>query len=383
MSQVHGRVAPGLDAVRDAFAENFADLDEVGGAFAVYHHGQPIVDLWGGTARVDSGEPWVEETATNVFSVTKALVATCAHLLVQRGAIDIDAHVSAYWPAFGSGGKRTITVRQLLSHQAGLAALDIPMTIEEAAAWQPVIAAIESQEPNWEPGTAHGYHGVSFGWLVGELVRRVSGKSIGAFLEAEIAGPLGLEMWIGLPGDHARPVADLIPPPPADPSQLDDFMRSVFDPTTLTGRAFLNPPIYPLDHNTALIRQAEVPSSNGIMTARALAKLYAALIGDVGGVRLLSTDSLALATEPQAVGRDCILLVDSAFSLGYMRPSPKEPMGGRASSFGHPGAGGSTGLADPAVGLAFGYVTNKMQRHPATDPRAARLIDATYASLGL
>src|SRR4051812_35838374 len=210
MAEIGGHVEPGFEAVREAFANNFEEHGEGGASYAFYVDGAPVVDLWGG-ARTDTGAPYDGNTLQVVFSSTKGAAAACAHLLAQRGELDLDAPVVRYWPEFGQAGKEHIPVRWLLSHQAGLPTIDAALTREEALAWEPVIHALEVQKPYWEPGVAHGYHAITYGHLVGEVVRRVDGRSLGTFFQEEFAEPLGLEFWIGLPEEHEPRVAPMIP----------------------------------------------------------------------------------------------------------------------------------------------------------------------------
>jgi CubicO group peptidase (beta-lactamase class C family) len=385
VGEIDGWVAPGFGAVRDAFAANFASGAEVGAAFAVYHRGEKVVDLWGGTADRATGRPWEERTIVLVFSTTKGATATCAHLLAARGALDLDAPVVRYWPEFGSAGKEGVTVAHLLSHEAGLAWVDEPMALEDALAWDPVVAALARQAPHWPPGTEHGYHALTFGWLVGEVVRRVSGRSIGAFFAEEVAGPLGLDFWIGLPEAEEPRVAPLVTPEVTGDGEVQAAMAAVLGPGTELGRAlsapggaFARTEVF----NTRAVRAAEVPAANGVGDARSVARMYAALIGEVDGVRLLAPDHLARATARRTRGPDRILLgMDIQFGLGFMVRSGVAAIGG-PRSFGHFGAGGSMGWADPDADLAFGYVMNRMHLGLTGDLRSIRLVEATYAAVG-
>ncbi len=199
MTTIEGWVAPGFEAVRGAFQSNFDDGSEAGAAYAAYHHGHKVVDLWGGVADVTTGRPWNEDTLVLVYSTTKGVTAMCANRLAQEGRIEVEAPVSTYWPEFAQAGKEQVTVADLLSHKAGLAWVDGSMTPDEVFAWDPVVAALEAQAPSWPPGSAHGYHATTYGWLVGEVVRRVTGRSVGTYLRQEITGPLGADFFIGLP----------------------------------------------------------------------------------------------------------------------------------------------------------------------------------------
>jgi CubicO group peptidase (beta-lactamase class C family) len=388
--EIQGTVAEGFEGVREAFAANVAQRGERGAAFALYRDGRPVVDLWGGSADADSaddtGRPWTAGTAQVLRSATKGMSTAVVLLLVQQGLLDLDAPVGSYWPEFKAAGKEQVTVRQLMSHQAGLPALDLPLTVAQAADGTSGPQAVAAQRPFWEPGTAHGYSPHTFSWSVGELVRRVTGRSAGTVLAEEVARPLGLELWLGLPAAERQRVGRLgpvEPPAPADGAGLrfrprQDVADAWADPGSLTRRAFGT--VFPApDENDPLWRAAELPGANGVGTARALARGYAALIGDVdGGRRLLRPETLAAATAEQASGPDRVLIARTRFGIGFMLHGPAAPMTSPAA-FGHPGRGGSLGFADPDLGIGFGYVTNGMQPTVTSDPRAQALVRAVRA----
>ncbi|MEU1994350.1 serine hydrolase domain-containing protein [Nocardia gamkensis] len=380
---VEGTVATGYQAVREAFAANFTEHGEVGGAVCVYRDGQPVVDLWGGSADPGAGRPWQRDTLQLVYSATKGVVATIAHLLAQRGELDLDAPVTRYWPEFAAAGKARIPVRWLLTHQAGLAALDEPVPLDDALAWTPMVEALAAQAPNWQPGTAFGYHGRTYGWLIGEVIRRVSGRTPGRFLAEEIAGPLDIDFFIGLPPAAQHRVSRLVFAPAPDlsevpeenvPESLRPLLAAMRDPRALVNRAFQITDPADIDFDSPTVQAAELPASNGIGTARGLARLYAALVGEVDGLRLLTDDTLAAATREQVAGTDRVLMLPGRYASGYMLPTPELPLGGGAS-FGHPGRGGSLAFADPDRRLAFAYVTNHIVEG-ALDLRARNLVDA-------
>ncbi|MEW6269803.1 MAG: serine hydrolase domain-containing protein [Thermodesulfobacteriota bacterium] len=379
---LQGFVAPGCEPVREEVVRNLAERGDVGAACCVYHRGVPVVDLWGGVADPATGRPWREDTLQLVFSCTKGVTAICVLLLAERGLLDLDAPVARYWPEFAAAGKDKIPVRWMLSHRAGLAAIDGSFTLEQALAWDPVVTALAAQAPAWEPGTRHGYHVRSYGWLLGELVRRVTGRSLGRFLADEVAAPLGLDLFIGLPASEEPRVSAIVPPdPPAGP--MAEAMERLFAPDTLAGRAMTGPSnLFPYDDrwNRRELHAAELPSSNGITTARALARLYAATIGQVDGVRLLREDTVARACEVQSDGPDAVLYLPTRFGLGFMLPPALAPSA-PPSAFGHPGAGGSLAFADPASGIAFGYVMNRMRLDPGNDRRADALVAGVYRAL--
>jgi len=376
--KVHGSAEPRFAAVREAFTANFRAGDEVGAAVCVYLRGRPVVDLWAGLADPDRAAVWGRDTLQYVFSTTKAWTAGCAHLLAQRGQLDLDAPVVAYWPEFAAAGKDRIPVRWLLSHRAGLAILDAPVPLAQALRWDPMVAALAAQRPNWEPGTAHGYHAQTFGWLVGEVVRRVDGRTPGHFLAAEIAAPLGLDLHIGLPTAQQHRASRLIDPDPQRRASrlIDPDPQRRDDPEAARRAGAVTTPL--LDGNDPAVQAAEVPSSNGMCTARALARFYAALIGEIAGVRVLDPTTLAAAVLPQADGPDLIRGGRTRFGSGFELPVGGASMLG-TGSFGHGGRGGSIGCAHPGAGLAVGYVMNRLGS--SGDRRFANIVHALRTSL--
>ncbi|MBV7669261.1 serine hydrolase domain-containing protein [Streptomyces halstedii] len=385
---VRGTVAPGFEAVRDAFVRNFEQRGERGAAVAVYRHGRKVVDLWAGTRDVDGTEPWAVDTTQIVRSAGKGVAAAVPLLLHQRGQVDLDAPVGTYWPEFKANGKERVLVRHLVAHRAGLAALDTPLTPEEAADGVSGPRAVAAQRPQWEPGTDHGYHAQTYSWLVGELVRRVTGRTIGRWVAEEIARPLGLDFWFGLPEDEAHRVGRIGPvePPAVDGNGGTLRMRpkrnvveAYADPGSLTRRAFGAIDPFP-DENAPAYRAAELPASNGVATARGLARCYAAMIGEVDGHRLFAPATLTLARTEESAGPDRVLVVSTRFGLGYMLHGSAAPLLA-PGSFGHPGRGGSLGFADPESGIALGYVTNGLQKGVTADPRSQALVRAVRSAL--
>jgi CubicO group peptidase (beta-lactamase class C family) len=374
MLPVHGFVARGFESVRDAFATNLEHHGDIGAACAVYRAGKPVVDLWAGFADLAGGRSWEEDTIQIVFSATKGVTAVCLNLLRERGLLDVDAPIAAYWPEFGAQGKARIPVRWALSHRAGLAAVDGDLTLAEVLAWHPVVAAIAAQAPNWEPGTAHGYHARSFGWILGEVVRRITGRTLGRFFAEEIARPFGLDFHIGLPATERRRSARMLPP-----ESMPDLAQ-LFGPSSLMARVMSGPSnLFAYDDmwNRPDVLAAEMPSSNGVGGARALARLYAALVADVDGMRVLEPDTVRDACVVQSQGPDRVIFFPSCFGLGFtLQPMLAPGAGPRA--FGHPGAGGSLGFADPETGLGFGYVATRMKFDPTGDERTKGLVAALY-----
>jgi CubicO group peptidase (beta-lactamase class C family) len=379
---VHGTCDARFAAVRDAFAENFARRGEVGAAVAVMLTGRPVVDLWGGAADAARTRAWERDTIVHVFSTTKGLTALCAHMLADRALLDLDAPVADHWPEFAAAGKATITMRHVLSHRAGLPAIRRSLPPEAIFDWGTMTAALAAETPWWEPGTRHGYHLVTYGWLVGEVVRRVSGKSLGTFFRDEVAAPLRLDCHIGLAPVHDARTAETIaggPPGPDDP-----LLRALADPGSLFLKALSNPPWTPESVNTRAWRAAEIPAVNAHTNARAVARLYGVLAsgGALDGVRLLGRETLLRAVEEQCSGPDVVTGLPGRLALGFGLALPEWPLGPAPRAFGHPGAGGSVGFADPDAALGFAYTPNQMGAgFDLRDPRTVALIDAVYASL--
>jgi len=377
---VEGTCAGGYEAVRDAFAANFADPGEIGASVAVVVGGRPVVDLWAGLADVHTGRPWEEHTPVLVYSATKGPTAACALLLWERGLLDLDAPVSEVWPEFAAAGKGGVTTGHLLTHQAGLPVFDEPIRFTDCHDPDLVAERLAAQAPRWEPGTAHGYHPLTFGWLIGEVVRRISGRSVGQMVADELAGPLDLDLWVGLPPEREASLARLAPArfdltgfSPGDPALA--FAAAIFDVESLTFKAFANPPgqFDVESFNTPELHQAEWPAANGIATARALARFYGELACD----RLLSAATLDEASRTQVSGPDRVLAVDTSFGLGFSLHSPMTAS--MPGGFGHEGAGGSVAFADRTRGLGFAYVMNQLTASLGGDRRSRRLVEAVYS----
>jgi CubicO group peptidase (beta-lactamase class C family) len=384
---IGGSVQPGFEAVRDAFTHNFTVGRELGSAFCLHVEGQKVVDLWGGSFDRNHTRPYDQDTLQLVFSSTKGATAACANLLVQRGELDLDAPVATYWPEFAQAGKEDLPVLYLLTHQAGLPALDRALSPAEVQAWDPVVSALAEQTPFWEPGTAHGYHALTYGWLVGEVVRRITGRSLGTYFAQEIAQPLGLEFWIGLPEDQEHrvsPISGGVSPGSGEGTSADY-------PTTLLARALNAGGAFsePGWMNQRTWHAAEVPAANGITNAVSLSRLYAGLTGTVEAgpaEPILTMDQINQARTVRTFGPDQVFLslgfpMEQWIGQGFWVASPYFPFGGEGS-FGHTGAGGSFGFADPEHALAAGYTMNKMSTAVAGDPRARRLVTACYESVG-
>lgn len=364
--------------LREQFPRNFTERHERGAALAVWHDGRVVCDLWGGWSDLARKVPWSKDTIVNVFSVSKAFCTIAVMRLVDRGALDLDGRVADYWPEFAAAGKESITVRQLMSHQAGLPAIREPLSDGSALDWNVMTNALAAQSPWWKPGAAHGYHVNTFGFLSGEIVRRISGRTIGTLLREDVAKPLGADVHIGLPASEHHRVAEFAWPGNAMRPEIEN------DDALMRWNAYWNPPGLSGAHwvNTARWREAEVPATNGHGNARGIARVYAALAngGTIDGVQILSADALAAATTEQVYGPDVINQRPSRFGIGFQLTQPERPLGPNPGAFGHFGAGGSLGFCDPQARIAFGYVTNDMGPR-WQNPRNRALLDAVYASL--
>ncbi|WP_432104358.1 serine hydrolase domain-containing protein [Streptomyces sp. bgisy091] len=384
MPQIHGHCDDRFAAVRDAFEANFAERDELGAAVTVLLDGTPVVDLWGGWADGARTRPWERDTVVNVWSTTKGPTALCAHILADRGLLDLDAPVASYWPEFAAEGKESVRVRDLLSHRSGVAGLRDPHTLAELYDWEVTTARLAATAPWWEPGTRSGYHAISYGFLVGEVVRRITGLLPGEFLRQEVTGPLGIDFTVGLPEKDAERVAELVQPKSVAREQAALF--ALMEPVAVA--SLLNPGTGIAAANTPGWRAAEIPAANGHGTARAVASLYGILAGrgTLDGRRILSPEAAERVREGQGPCRDLVLGAgfthETELGLGLWLSGPNASYGPNPRAVGHDGAGGSCGLADPEAGVSIGYVMNRMGPHIADDPRKMALVDAVYGVLG-
>ncbi|MEU5538017.1 serine hydrolase domain-containing protein [Streptomyces sp. NPDC020362] len=383
-AQVHGHCDARFAAVREAFEENFRERGELGASAAVTVDGVTVVDLWGGWADAARTRPWERDTLVNVWSTTKGPVALCAHLLADRGLLDFDRPVAAYWPEFAAQGKEDILVRHLLSHRAGLSGLREPHTLAQLYDWELTTARLAATEPWWEPGTRSGYHALTYGFLVGEVVRRVSGLRPGALLQQEVTGPLGIDFTIGLPEKESGRAAELVHPRTEDTGEQAAIFRQL-TPAALA--ALANPPVGATEANSPEWRAAEIPAANGHGTARAVAELYGVFAGrgSCGGRRILSPQAAERVREGQGSCRDLVLGAgfgsETECGLGLWLSGPGGSYGPNPRAFGHDGFGGSCGLADPEAGVSLGYAMNRMGPHIANDPRKTALVNALYSAL--
>lgn len=377
---ISGTCDPRFAPVREAFIGNFRERGEPGGAVALMVDGRLGVDLWGGFRDAARQTPWARDTLVNFFSVGKAFTALVALRLVESGLIDLDAPAATHWPEFAAAGKERITLRHILAHQAGLPAIREPLPDGAMFDWPRMIRALENQQPWWAPGTAHGYHVNTFGYLAGELVRRASRRTLGQILREDVAGPLGADVHIGLPSTEHHRCAEFLWPsvlPERPEGDLPDDVlmkwNTYWNPPGISGAGWVN---------SAEWRAAEIPSTNGHGTARGIARIYAALAngGAIDGVEILSPAMLAEATTEHSFGPDRILDRESRFALGFQLPQAERRLGPNDAAFGHFGAGGSLGFCDPQARVAFAYVTNDMGPR-WQNPRNRALIEAIYECL--
>jgi CubicO group peptidase (beta-lactamase class C family) len=389
---IQGLCDVAFEAVKNAFINNFNEHAEVGASLCIRVGDEVKVDLWGGLASVEKQTPWEADTVSVVFSCTKAAVALCAHILIDRGDMDLFAPVTDYWPEFGQNGKEGISVAMILNHSAGLPAFREPIKPGGYYDWAYMINRLENEAPFWEPGTRNGYHMISFGWTVGELVARVSGKTLGDFFIEKVAGPLGLDFWIGLPEEIEPRVSPMILfyPEPGEP--VSEFTEKLIsDPASIQHLSIMNSGGY--DPNAREAHAAMIGGGGGITNARHLSGMYAPLAasGKHENGRLLTPDAVArMGQVSMATGKDATLLIPTRFTLGFMKSMDNRhrPLGHIESAiigekaFGHGGAGGSLGFADPECSMAFGYTMNKMGNGILLNERGQSLVDAAYRCLG-
>jgi len=378
MVEIQGFCDEQFASVKEAFEKNFKEGLEVGASFAATLNGKFIVDIWAGNADAAQTLPWEEKTIVNVYSTTKVMTAICALMLVDRGLLDLDSPVAKYWPEFAQNGKERILVRYLFSHSSGLAGWEEKIRSEDLYDWDKVVNLLASQKPWWEPGTKSGYHSSTFGYLLGELVRRITGKTLGIFFKEEVAEPLKADFHIGLPEEYDSRVGELIPPPPMDMSQIGDV-----DPNSIALKTFMNPIINPEDTKTRAWRVAELPADNGHGNARSIARITATIAcgGELDGIRLLSIDTIEKALEEQSYGTDLVLMVPIRFGLGLGLQNKERPIGPNQRILYWGGWGGSVSIMDLDAKLSIAYVMNKMVTTTTGDPRSTRLIEALYNSI--
>lgn len=374
---VKGFCKPGFESVQDAFVANFEKREELGASVAVTRDGEFVVDLWAGDAS-PAGDPWQRDTIVNVYSTTKTMTGTCVLMLADRGQVDLHAPVARYWPEFAQHGKESVTVAHVMSHSAGLAAFDPPIEkVEEMYDWDEMTRRLEAQVPWWEPGTQSGYHGITQGYLQGEIVRRVTGKSLGTFFREEIAEPLGADFHIGLDARHDARVGELIPPgaPPVPPKAPK--------PGSVAERMQRGVAISAREPQTRAWRAAEIPAAGGIGNARSVARVHAALAcgGSLDGVKLMSPSGVERALEEQTNGRDLVMGVPMRYGMGFGLPSSSMPVSPSKRAFFWGGWGGSLAIIDLDERLSIAYVMNRMDGDLLGDVRGGSLSASVYSAL--
>ncbi|MEM9621987.1 MAG: serine hydrolase domain-containing protein [Pseudomonadota bacterium] len=392
MGDIQGTYQPEFARVAEVFADNFAQHGEVGAAVSITIEGASVVDLWGGTRDQRSNDPWAEDTVCVVFSSTKGAVALAAHTLISAGELDVHAPVRKYWPEFAVNGKEQATVKMMLDHSVGVPCMREPLAKGGCCDWEYMIGKLEQERPFWKPGTRNGYHMMNFGWTVGELIRRVSGQSLGAYFNEAIAAPTEAECWIGLPAEYADRVAPIIPFRPVKGAPQSDFTKALInEPKSIQSLALFNNGGF--NPNSATCQAAEIGGGGAVANARGLARIYApfACGGELDGRTFVRPEALvAMGEVAVATHEDATLLLPTRFSLGFMKSMDNRQAPGVAkdsailssAAFGHVGAGGSIGFADPASRMSFGYVMNKQGPGILMNERGQGLVDAAYQSLG-
>lgn len=380
--EIHGHCSSQFENVKKVFAELYEDFPELGSSFSVYHQGELKVNLWAGVVEEGDSTPWQENTLVNVFSTGKGVAALCVQKAVDLGLIDLQKPVSYYWPEYGNSGKKDTLVAWFLNHKAGQPALKTALEDEAIYDWDFMVKTLAGEEPWWKPGTEHGYHMMTYGWLVGEVFRRACDMSINEFLQQEIAGPLGVEMAFGLSDEQIQRVSDVVVTKTMpDPGRISLFEKVMADPTSMTARSLMNPMSIMSGANSEQWRKAHLPAANLHATAGALATLYGKVACDEG---VISAQAQQRCYEEQSVGEDNILFTRSRFGPGFMLQQPgsiEAEFGPGARAFGHVGSGGSMAFADPDQELGFAYTMNQMGPYVLVDPRPRRLIDAIYESI--
>jgi CubicO group peptidase (beta-lactamase class C family) len=376
MAEIQGTIDDRFAEVRDALAANLDTGKDVGASVSIVHDGRTVADIWGGRID-DAGTPWAEDTIINVWSTTKTMTALCALILADRGELDLHAPVARYWPEFAAEGKEAIEVRHLLGHTAGLSGWQEPMEEADLYDWEKATARLAAQAPWWEPGTASGYHAITQGYLVGEVIRRVSGQTVGSFFASEVAGPLGADFHIGTGPEHDDRIALVIPPPPLTAS-LEGL-----DPESIPIRTLINPMLRAEASWEEAWRRAEIPAAGGHGNARSVARVQSVLAhgGEIDGVRLLSEQGCRAVFEQQANGVDLVLGVPLTLGIGYGLSSPETPIGLNTSTCYWGGWGGSLVVVDQDARMVIAYVMNRMGEGTVGDERGIGIVFATYGAL--
>lgn len=379
---VQGRVAPGFEPVFDVFARLFAEHGEKGAAVALVREGQVLVNLQGGQSDRHAAKPWQPDTLACLFSTTKAVTALCVQRAIDQRLIEVDREIRHYWPDFGRPDKRQVTLGWVLNHRSGLPAVSTPLPDAALFDWEYMTSMLAAQTPWWTPGSAHGYHMVSWGWLVGEVFRRAVGVTVGQYLREEIAGPLGLDVHIGLDAAAQTRCADMLgPKTEPEEGRLFLYRRVQADRECITAKAMANPPSLMTSSNRAEWRAMEQPAANGHASALAMASLFDHA---VNGERVICAKARQRCQQVQSEGDDAVVLTRTRFGPGFMLNQPDHAecgFGPSATAFGHAGSGGSLAFGDPSARIGFAYVMNQMNAYLFVDPRARLLLDAAYACL--
>jgi CubicO group peptidase (beta-lactamase class C family) len=376
MAEVHGTCEPRFDGVRRTLSDQLDTGADLGASVAVFLHGEPVLDIWGGWADADKTRPWEQDTITNVWSTTKTMTFLCMLMLHDRGELDFHAPVATYWPEFAQAGKEKIEVRHVMGHTAGLSGWEEPLQPEQLADWELCTERLAAQAPWWEPGTGSGYHAVTQGYLIGEILRRITGESMGQWFAREVAKPLDADFHIGLPESEDHRVSNVIPPPPLDIAALQGQVSE------LLAKTFMNPTIDATYAHQEWWRRAEIPAANGQGNARSVAAIQSIVAGrgEARGVRLLSPHGIDPIYEVQAEGVDKVLGVPLRMGMGYGLSNPPDmPIGSGACYWG--GYGGSVIVVDPEVELSVCYVMNRMESGVVGDFRGLNILFATVAGL--
>ncbi len=375
MTEIHGTFDPRFEPVRAALAANFAEKDDVGASVAISLNGEMVVDLWGGHRDAAKTQDWEEDTIVNVYSSTKTMAAMSMLVLADRGEVDLYARVSKYWPEFAQNGKEKVEVRHFMSHSAGLSGMDEPMTAQDMYDWDKVVNALARQQPWWEPGTQSGYHAITQGHLIGEVIRRITGQSIGAFFRSEIAEPTGADFFIGTPESEFPRIGELIPPAVAP--------AGMADPASIAGRSFANPKIDARESRTAGWRKAEIPAANGHGNARSIVRAQTAMAngGVAFGKRILSEAGTRRIFDKQTHTQDLVLGVPIVFGMGYGLTSEVMPMGPNPHVAYWGGWDGSTVVVDQDARMCVSYVMNRMEASLLGDTRGFGILRAAYQSI--
>ena len=378
-TEIKGTVAPGFEPVREAFEKNFSSGLERGASVVVTREGEPVVDLWAGEAD-PSGRAWERDTIVNVYSTTKTMAALCVLMLADRGELDLAAPVARYWPEFAKNGKEAITISHVMSHAAGLSGFDPPLeSVDTLYDWDACVDRLSAQTPWWEPGSVSGYHAITQGYLQGEVVRRITGDTIGAFFRREVAEPLGADFHIGLPASEDARVAELVPPSRG----LGDSADGAPPPDSVAARTFAGAVLTAKEPRTREWRGAEIPAAGGTGNARSVGRIHSALAcgGEVDGVRLLSEAGVARILEEQIRGVDLVMGTPLIFGNGFGLNNPKAPMSPNERAFYWGGWGGSLAIIDLDARATISYVMNRMEADLLGDPRGARVAGAAFGAL--